>query len=117
MAEGVSEALKLVSSQGYTSDWDSLPLQNLSTRHPALPPSALGGYTSRFSARADAPVEVITNQMAGILRAVQDKVRRIEVSERNPFLHSNANHLERMHNSEPQSIDPPPFRAHRLTGY
>lgn len=80
MAKGVSDYFGLVSSRGYTSDWDSLSLQNVSTRHPALPPSALRGYTSRFPARADAPVEVIANQMAGILRAVEAKVRRIEVS-------------------------------------
>lgn len=81
MSKGVSEALDLASSRGYISDWDGLSLRNLSTRHPALPPSALGGCTSRLPTRADVPVEVITNQMAGILRAVEAKVRRIEVSD------------------------------------
>eukprot|EP00752_Nemacystus_decipiens_P011302 g10044.t1 len=73
-----SEAFDLVSSSGYISDWDGVSFRNLSTRHPALPPSAVGGYTSRFPARTDAAVEVVTNQMAGILRAVEAKVRRIE---------------------------------------
>lgn len=80
MAKGLSEPFDLLSPLGYVSDWDSLSLRNLSTRHPALPPSALGGYTNRFPSRTDAPVEVIASQMAGILRAVEAKVRQIKVS-------------------------------------
>lgn len=100
-AKGVSTAFDLVSSRGYISEWDSLSLRNLSNRHPALPPSALGGRPTRFPARADAPVEAITNQMAGILRAAEAKIRRIEVSDTRaifactPMPHSSANSIVR----------------------
>lgn len=106
MEKGLSEAFDLASSRGYDSDLDSLSLRNLSTRHPTLPPSALGGCTSRFPARIDAPVEVITNQMAGVLRAVETKVRRIEVSSTHAFY---ACTPLRLHKSETQSISCSPF--------
>lgn len=81
MAKGASEAFGLVSSRGCISDWHSLSTRKTSTRHPVLPPSAFGEHATRFPARADAPVEVITNQMAGILRAVEANVRRIKVGD------------------------------------
>eukprot|EP00903_Cladosiphon_okamuranus_P007015 g6824.t1 len=80
MAKGLSGAFDLVSSRGYVSDWDSLSLRNLSTRHPTLPPSALGGCTSHFPTRVDAPVEDITNQMAAVLRAVETKALEFDWS-------------------------------------
>ncbi len=51
-----------------------------SLRHPSLPPSALGRRTFHWPEQAIDPLEDVAHQMAVILRAVEAKVRRIEVS-------------------------------------
>lgn len=51
----------------------------LPTRHPALPPSALGPRKFHFLENADVSMEAVTHQMAGVLRAVEEKVKKIEV--------------------------------------
>jgi len=56
------------------------PRDTFSSRHPSLPPSALGRRSFHWPEHANAPLEDVALQMAGILRAVETKVRRIEVS-------------------------------------
>lgn len=55
------------------------PQDTFSLRHPSLPPSALGRRTFHRPEHATAPLEDVAHQMAEILRAVEAKVRRIEV--------------------------------------
>ncbi|CAM9866058.1 unnamed protein product [Ectocarpus sp. 8 AP-2014] len=50
----------------------------LPTRHPALPPSALGPRKFHFLENADVSMEAVTHEMAGVLRAVEEKVKKIE---------------------------------------
>ncbi|CAM9898127.1 unnamed protein product [Ectocarpus sp. 4 AP-2014] len=50
----------------------------LPTRHPTLPPSALGPRRFHFLEDADVSMEAVTHQMAGVLRAVEEKVKKIE---------------------------------------
>ncbi|CAM9314821.1 unnamed protein product [Ectocarpus sp. 12 AP-2014] len=50
----------------------------LPTRHPTLPPSALGPRRFHFLENADTSMEAVTHQMAGVLRAVEEKVKKIE---------------------------------------
>lgn len=68
MASGVPESFGLVQPRDIFSSW-----------HPCLPPSALGRRTIQWPEQANAPMEDVAHQMAGILRAVEAKVRRIEV--------------------------------------
>lgn len=89
-----------VKSRGYDSDRDSQALRSLSTRHPALPPSALGGHTFHVLEHADAPVEAVTHQMAGVLRAVEAKVQRIEVSDELARLYLHFRTRSKKHASE-----------------
>lgn len=67
-------------SRGYDSHRDRKALGNVSTRHPALQPSALGEPTFHIPEHTGAPMEAVAHQMAGILRTVEAKVQRIEVS-------------------------------------
>lgn len=67
-------------SQGYDSHRGRKAVGNVSARHPALQPSALGEPIFRIPEHAGAPMEAVAHQMAGVLRAVEAKVQRIEVS-------------------------------------
>lgn len=53
--------------------------ETLSTLHPPLPPSALGGSKYDLLQHTDAPVEAVMHQMAGVLRGVEAKVKLIQV--------------------------------------
>ncbi|CBJ26306.1 expressed unknown protein [Ectocarpus siliculosus] len=63
-----------ISPRQYVLDGD----RALPTRHPALPPSALGPRKFYFLENADVSMEAVTHQMAGVLRTVEEKVKKIE---------------------------------------
>lgn len=55
-------------------------LRQLSSLHPTLPSSALRGPSNNLLEHVvDAPVEIVGRQMASILRAVEAKVKGIQV--------------------------------------
>lgn len=64
---------------GYRSNWDNQGLGTAPTLHPTLPPSVLGGHGSHLLQHVNAPVEAVARQMAEVLRAVEAKVKRIQV--------------------------------------
>lgn len=84
-------------SRGYDSQRELKALRKFSTEHPALPPSALGGPTLHTLEHAGAPAEAVAHQMADILRDVEAKVQRIEVSLQGSlfsFVHSRKTRIE-----------------------
>lgn len=56
-------------------------LRELPTLHPSLPPSALRGPSNDLLKHGDAPVVVVGRQMAEIIRAVETKVKEVQVRE------------------------------------
>lgn len=86
--EGVSEDFlgsvlaeypECVDSAGYAGDWDNQTTQNVSTKHPALPPSALGACALHTHEQTGGPFDAVAHDMAGVLRAAEAEMKRIEV--------------------------------------
>ncbi|CAM9097604.1 unnamed protein product [Ectocarpus fasciculatus] len=70
-----------INPRRYILDGDRQARRTLPTRHPALPPSALGPRKFHFLENADVSMEAVTHQIAGVLRAVEAKAKKIEALE------------------------------------
>lgn len=66
---------------GYHSTRHHGEFEELNTLHPSLPPNALWGASHDLLKHVDAPMEVVGRQTAEILRAVETKVKEIQVRE------------------------------------